>query len=174
MGKPKHSLEFRIAVINYYLSGQGGTTRTAAHFSIHKSTVSHWVASWKMHGIDGITWKNERYSPEFKLNVVLALRNDSLSFREAAVRFNISDNKVVKRWLDIYETSGENGLSQKRQKSINTVKKTKQIPRSPDTAAKSAEMLSHDELLAEVRYLRAEVDYLKKLKALAQQKKNPG
>lgn len=89
MGKPNHFLEFRIAVINYYLSGLRGTTRTAAYFSIHKSTVSHWVASLKMNGIDGITWKNERYSPKFKLKVVLALRNDSLSFREAAIRFNI-------------------------------------------------------------------------------------
>nr|WP_223271367.1 helix-turn-helix domain-containing protein [Buttiauxella sp. B2] len=45
-------------------------TRTAAHFGIHKSTVSHWVASWQIHGIDGITWKIAGYSPAFKLEVV--------------------------------------------------------------------------------------------------------
>lgn len=39
MGKPRHPLEFRISVVKYYLSGQGGTTRTAAHLGIHKSTV---------------------------------------------------------------------------------------------------------------------------------------
>ncbi len=50
--------------------------------------------------------------------------------------------------------------------------KTKNIPgqatRPPVSAAKPAEELTHDELLAELRYLRVEVDYLKKLKALAQ------
>lgn len=45
MGKPNYTLEFRISVVKYYLSGQGGMTRTAAHFGIHKSTVSDWVAS---------------------------------------------------------------------------------------------------------------------------------
>ncbi|QSW34101.1 hypothetical protein KQ929_07015 [Leclercia pneumoniae] len=35
----------------------------------------------------------------------------------------------------------------------------------------NTEELTRDELLVELRYLRAEVDYLKKLKALAQQKK---
>ncbi|POT24515.1 hypothetical protein C3433_24035 [Citrobacter freundii] len=45
MGKPNYTLEFRIAVVKYYLSGKGGATRIAAHFGFHKSTVSHWLAS---------------------------------------------------------------------------------------------------------------------------------
>lgn len=97
MGNPSYTLEFRIAVVKYYLSGQGGIRRTAAHCGLHKSTVSHRVAS--------------------------------------------SKNIPV------------------------------QATRSPVSAAKPAEKLTHDELLTGLRYLRAEVDYLKKLKALAQQKK---
>ncbi|WP_413247265.1 hypothetical protein [Salmonella enterica] len=46
-----------MAVVKYYLSGQGGMTSTTAHFGLHKSTVSHWSASWSLHGTDGITWK---------------------------------------------------------------------------------------------------------------------
>ncbi|HBA7869885.1 hypothetical protein U0A37_22925 [Escherichia coli] len=41
----------------------------------------------------------------------------------------------------------------------------------PDCMLKLPEDLSYDVPLAELRYCRAEVDYLKKLKALAQQKK---
>lgn len=171
MGKPNHTLEFRIAVIKYYLSGQGGTTRTATHFGIHKSTVSHWVASWQMHGIDGITWKVASYSPAFKLEVVRTIQKEYLSFREAAVRFNISDNKVVKRWMDVYESVGETGLQTRRHAKVKAEKMPERTTRPPDRVSRSAEDLSHDELLAELRYLRAEVDYLKKLKALAQQKK---
>lgn len=121
MGKPHYTLEFRIAVVKYYLSGKGGMKRTAAHFGLHKSTVSHWVASWQLHGIDGITWKVAGYSPEFKLIVVKTLQKEHLSFREAAVRFNISDNKVVKRWFDAYEAVGKSGL-QKRKRCCLKIK----------------------------------------------------
>ncbi|HFF1967053.1 helix-turn-helix domain-containing protein [Escherichia coli] len=86
MGNPNYTQEFRIAVVNYYLSGQGGMKKTAAHFVLHKSTVSHWVASWELHGIDGITWKVASYTPDFKLNVVKTIQKEPLSFREAAVR----------------------------------------------------------------------------------------
>ncbi len=110
MSSPNYTLEFRIAVVKYYLSGKGGIKRTAAHFCLHKSTVSHWVASWQLHGIDGITGKVAGYTQAFKLNVVKTLQKEHLSFREAAVRFNVSDNKVVKRWFDVYEAAGEAGL----------------------------------------------------------------
>lgn len=118
MGKPNYTLEFRIAVVKYYLSGQGGMTRTAAHFGLHKSTVIHWVASWKLHGIDGITRKVAGYSSEFKLNVVKTLQKEHISFREAAVRFNISDNKVIKRWFDAYEAAGKSGLQSRKRHHV--------------------------------------------------------
>ncbi|MFS3191817.1 helix-turn-helix domain-containing protein [Klebsiella pneumoniae] len=44
MGNPNYTLKFRIAVVNYYLSGQGGIKRTAAHFGLHNSTVR--AAAW--------------------------------------------------------------------------------------------------------------------------------
>ncbi|WP_434005870.1 IS3 family transposase, partial [Escherichia coli] len=125
-------------------------------------TVSHWVASWQLHGIDGITWKVASYLPDFKLNVVKTIQKEHLSFREAAVRFNISDNKVVKRWFDAYEAAGETGLQKRKRHNV----KKKDIPEPltlpPDSMLKLPEDLSYDELLAELRYRRAEVDYLKK------------
>lgn len=124
-----------------------------------------------MHGIDGISWKAADYTPAFKLNVVKTLQKEYLSFREAAVRFNISDNKVVKRWLDAYESNGEAGLQIRRQHQVKDKKNTEQVISFPGNRAKPAEDLSQDELLAELRYLLAENDYLKKLKALAHQKK---
>lgn len=131
MGKPSHTLEFRIVVVKFYLFSQGGMTRTAAHFGIHKSTVSHWVASWQMHGIDDITWKVAGYSPAFKLEVVRTIQKEHLSFREAAVRFNISDNKVVKRWMDVFESAGETGLQTKRHVKVKAEKIPEQTTRPP-------------------------------------------
>lgn len=172
MAKAKYSLEFRVAVVEYYFSGKGGTTRTAAHFGIHKTTVSHWVASWQMHGIDGITWKIACYTPDFKVSVVKTVLREHLSCREAAVRFNVSDNKVVKRWLDIWKTAGEAGFQNRKRGYMKRVKQPHQTERYPEQPSRPDGELSPDEMMAELRYLRAEVDYLKKLKALAQKKKN--
>ncbi|EBI7279087.1 IS3 family transposase, partial [Salmonella enterica] len=76
----------------------------------------------------------------------------------------------VRRWVNTYEKSGEDGL-RKLKRGNPTVKPVASVEKPPATSLKPAETLSQEELLAEVRYLRAEVDYLKKLKALVQEGK---
>ncbi|QTA10478.1 helix-turn-helix domain-containing protein [Escherichia albertii] len=67
--RPKYSLEFRLSVVKYYFEGHGDRN-TSSKFGVNRDTVRHWTASYEQHGIDGITWKNDRHSPEFKLSVV--------------------------------------------------------------------------------------------------------
>lgn len=172
MARAKFSLETRVAVVQHYLSGNGGgMRRTANFFGMHKSTVSQWVAAYQQHGIDGLTWKNDNHSFEFKLNVVRVIEQEGLSFREATTRFNISEKTVVSRWVKTYESSGEDGLRKLKRGKSKSVKKTNQTMTSPKFPPHPPEERSQEELLAELRYLRAEVAYLKKLKALVQEEK---
>ncbi|EDT6888597.1 transposase [Salmonella enterica subsp. enterica] len=53
--KTKYSLEFRLNIVRFYLSGQGSMTAASKYFNVHKSIVSQWIAAYRMHGIDGIT-----------------------------------------------------------------------------------------------------------------------
>jgi transposase len=169
MAKPKYSLELRLAVVNHYRSAKDGTQRTAERFGVERTSVRRWVRAWQLHGIDGITWKNERYSPEFRLAVVRTALNEELSMREAAARFNISNETVVRHWVNVYKDAGQKGLlSIKPGRSKEMTKSQKASPLA-DTAL---EKLSPEELRAELRYLRAENAYLKKLKALVQSEKN--
>ena len=138
MAKPKYSLETRLAVVNHYLSGKDGAKRTADFFGIEGTSVRRWIRAWQLHSIDGITWKNDSHSPEFRETVVRATICEELTMREAAARFNISNESVVRHWVNVYKASGQKGLL----------------------------------LRAELRYLRAENAYLKKLKALVQHEKN--
>ena len=85
--KPKYSLEFRLSVVKYYLEGHGDR-RTGSKFGVNRNTVSQWVASYEQHGIDGITWKNDRHTPEFKLSIVQIMLKEGLSIREATARFS--------------------------------------------------------------------------------------
>ncbi len=141
MAKPKYSPETKLAVVNHYLSGKDGEQSTADLFGIERTSVRRWVRAWQFHGAEGLTAKNNHYSDEFKLVVVRAVISDRLTMREAAARFNLSAEILVRRWLDVYNDAGAEGLSP-------------------------------EELRAELRYLRAENAYLKKLKALVQSEKN--
>ena len=103
------------------------------------------------------------------MTVVQTVLNEELSMREAAARFNISNETVVRHWVNVYKVAGEKGLlsiKPGRSKNMTTPKKT-----LPLTDA-ALEKLSPEELRAEIRYLRAENAYLKKLKALVQSEKN--
>ena len=110
MAKPKYSLETRLAVVNHYLAGHDGARRTAERFGVEETSVRRWVRAWQLHGIDGITWKNDRHSPEFRLTVVLRALSEELTMREAAARFNISNESVVRHWVKVYKDTGEEGL----------------------------------------------------------------
>ena len=64
----KYSLEFKLEVVNYYISGQGGQKATAQHFAIEHSTVRKWVNAFKHSGQQGLKPKKtyNRYTAGFK------------------------------------------------------------------------------------------------------------
>jgi transposase-like protein len=108
--------------------------------------------------------KNKVYSPEFKIAVVKAMREQHLGYKTAAREFNINESKNkgsnnVKRWERIYLEEGEAGLMEEKRgrKSIGRPKKLK-----PETEG---------DLIAELERLRAENEYLKKLDALVRERK---
>ncbi|WP_181463367.1 helix-turn-helix domain-containing protein [Lonsdalea populi] len=95
MAKPKYSLEIRLAVVNHYPAGKEGAQSTAERFGVERTSVRRWVRAWQLHGINGITWKNDCHHAEFRLVVVKAILNEALSMREAAARFNISSTGLT-------------------------------------------------------------------------------
>ncbi|GKW43568.1 hypothetical protein PEC301879_34260 [Pectobacterium carotovorum subsp. carotovorum] len=99
--------------------------------------------------------------------VVHAVLNEALSMREAAARFNISNETVVRRWASVYNHAVPEVLqNMKRGRPREMTRKT--TPLSTDT---DMEQLFSEELWTELRYLRVENAYLKKLKALVQSEK---
>jgi len=95
----------------------------------------------------------KRYTPEFKQRVVEAVRSEGLSYTEAARRYGISTHKLIQKWENIYLSEGPEGLSVERRGRGRICQSVK----SPD---------GQEDLLEELKRLRAENDYLKKLHAL--------
>lgn len=95
----------------------------------------------------------KRYTPKFKQRVVEAVRSEGLSYTEAAKRYDISTHKLIQKWENIYLSEGPEGLSVERRGRGRIGQSVK----SPD---------GQEDLLEELKRLRAENDYLKKLHAL--------
>lgn len=101
------------------------------------------------------------YSGEFKQNVVETMRRDHLSYRDAARQFGITGKDMVANWERIYLEEGAAGLSVRR----HTRTTGPSVVRNPKLDKKV-----EDDLAAENERLRAEIDYLKKLNALVDER----
>lgn len=101
---------------------------------------------------------NKRYTPEFKIKVVETMRDEKLSYREAARQFDVSFATVVAKWERIYLEEGKEGFYIERRGRKST-------GRSPKLKKEVEE-----DLIAEVQRLRAENAYLKKLNALVSER----
>ncbi|NCC69259.1 MAG: helix-turn-helix domain-containing protein [Clostridia bacterium] len=97
---------------------------------------------------------NKRYTPEFKVMVVEAMRREKMSCSEAARQFEVSDDKRVAAWERIYLTEGPEGLAVER--------RGRGSKGHPPKLDKQVE----EDLIMENQRLRAENDYLKNLQAL--------
>ena len=95
-----------------------------------------------------------RYTAVFKQHVVETMREEKLSYRETARRFEIRDDKRIAAWERIYLTEGPEGFLIER-RGLGSK------GRSPKLDKKVEE-----DLIAEVQRLRAENAYLKNLQAL--------
>ncbi len=115
-----------------------------------------------------------KYSPEFKLSVIMDLREHHLSFRETARKYNLviqseaSAANMIQRWERIFLEEGAEGLMKERRGRACKVSGTRK-GRPPKLDKKVEE-----DLIAENQRLRMEIDYLKKLSALvlAEERKN--
>ena len=119
--------------------------------------------------------KNKSYSSEYKINVIMDMREHHLGYREVVRKYwditkgqEINYVKVVKRWERIFLEEGADGLMKERRGKASAASGTKK-GRTPKLDPQVAE-----DLIAENQRLRMEIEYLKKLSALvlAEERKN--
>ena len=117
--------------------------------------------------------ENKRYSTEFKMCVIMDMREHHLSYRETVRKYweNAKGKEVnyihqVLRWERIFFEEGAEGLMKERRGKNNTSSKRGRPPK--------LEPKVEEDLIAENQRLRMEIEYLKKLSALvlADEQKN--
>lgn len=164
----KYSEQFKLAVVQQYMSGGGGYKAIAREYGLDFAMVRRWVKWFQCHGTDGLKKKAAYYTAEFKLSVLRAIWDNELSHRQAYTQFNIRSPGVISAWERAYQRSGIEGLHSRprgRPKAMTTPK-NKPVPPVED------DKRTREELMAELNDLRMENAYLKKLRALIQAQQN--
>ena len=115
--------------------------------------------------------KQRKYSPEFKISVIIDMREHRLGYRETARKYwnvprgqDLNYMNTVKRWERIFLEEGAEGLMKERRGKACSASGTRK-GRPPKLDKKVEE-----DLIAENQRLRMEIEYLKKLDALVQKR----
>ena len=161
--KIKYDVDFKLKVVQQILKGKESADSISFKYTISDSIVKRWVDFYRLHGIDGLMPSNRHYSPEFKLEVVQAVKSKSLSLNKACCQFRISSVSTLKKWLILFDSCGAESLRVERRGRGNPKIRTPAMPRKPKRP-----LTREEQLLEELADLRAENAYLKKLQALIQ------
>jgi len=165
----KYSTEFKLEVIQHYLSKVEGFTRTAKRFGIPRIYVRHWVGAYELHGMDSFDRTSTAFSAKEKAFVIRTIKKEGISIFQACIRFNISGAVTILKWQRLYNEGGIKSLKHKKPLGRPKLMQTKAKPFKPSN--KPVTDMSPKELARELEYRRAEVAYLKKLEALIQEQK---
>jgi transposase len=163
----KYSEQFKLSVIEYYLTGLAGYRNVGHHFGLAPAMVRRWVLWYRTHGLAGLSKRHSSYSPEFKLSVLQHMWDNSLSQTQVAAVFNLSGSTSVGRWERRFHSGGIEALARHSPRESSQLVAPTSKPASPVNDQER----SREDILAELNQLRMEVAVLKKLQALAQAKK---
>ena len=105
----------------------------------------------------------KKYSAEFKVGVIMDMRDNHLGLREAARKYDVTHAAVLK-CERIYLEEGAEGLMKERRGRACSAGGT--MKGRPPKLDKKVE----EDLIAENQRLRMEIEYLKKLDALVQKR----
>ena len=109
MAKSPTTAEFKIHLCEKYLSGQGSYKAIASEEGLDSKTLRSWVAKYREHGsacfyhLPG----NSCYSKDFKEQCVRAVLSGQSSVKDIVAKYNISDERVLRKWIMKYNANME-------------------------------------------------------------------
>ena len=112
---------------------------------------------------------NTKYSPEFKISVIMDMRGNNLGYRETVRKYGLGGTEcggarqMLHRWERIYLEEGAAGFMTERRGRKSTGRPRKQ----PLDKSVEEDLIAENQRLKErIQYLEAENEYIKKLSAL--------
>ena len=132
-------------------------------FPIEKT--SDLIALIKKHGYDILrNGKNRYYSKEFKLQTINRVLVNYESVRQVAIDIGLASDGILHNWLSKFKENEYNVVEKKKGRKPKSMTK----PKKSDKILLEKDKIK--QLEDEIIYLKAENEYLKKLRALVQEK----
>ena len=162
----KYSFEEKYEAVQRVLDGMS-ICDSARIMGVDESQVRKWFHLYENHGWEALKNGGASYDGTFKVMVVEYMHSNHLSCKSTAAYFGIKSSSHVIKWERIYYEEGPEGLLRKkpRGRPPKSMKKNK-----PVTQKKELSEETKEDLIAEVQRLRMENEYLKKLRALVQER----
>ena len=165
----KITYEEKLKIVKEYQEGYGGGY-LSKKYNINKGRIERWIQSYKVLGEEGLkkSMTDNSYSGEFKLSVLEYRQINGLSYQETAEYFKIKHPSTIACWQRQYKEKGFEGLCGKkgRPKKLGDSNMTKDKANEL-TPSEKEELIK---LRQEVLYLKARLEYEKKLEALVQKR----
>lgn len=159
----KYSYEFKLKVLEEYLTGKGGYKYLAERNAIsNKCILQNWVKAYREFGDEGLmrSRKNKSYTFKFKMSVVELYLTTEISYQELALSVGINNPPLITKWVNNFRIAGSDALREKRKGRNPIMPKPKKMDNT-DENTKHLKQLE-DELIK----LRIENAYLKELRML--------
>ena len=161
----KYSNDLKLEIVERLAKEIVSIKELSHQYKIDQSTIQKWRDIYRIHGKEGLCSKNGTYTGDFKKNVVEYIYKTKSSIRQTAAYFGIPSYATVSKWSDIYKIYGAEALYVENRGCASKVRKKKNISKKYNES-------STKELLNEIKQLRIEVEYLKKLNALIHEREN--
>ena len=153
-------------VVKEYLEGNVSYKNLAKKYSIpDKSNIRRWVNAYESQGYDGlkVSRTNNKYSLDFKLNVVNLYLTGEMSYQSLANELKINNPSTIARWVKEFREEGIEGLKPKKRGRPSNMPSTDENKDLKNKRKKTKKELSELQKLREDNYyLKMEVEILKK------------
>ena len=175
----KYSFEFKLKVVNDYLSEKGGYCFLSTKYGIPDfKQVQKWVTAYKELGAPGLQRKRQNtfYDSNFKFNAVNLYLTSENSYREVANQLGINNPSLITRWVLDYRQKGTSAFVQRPRGRPRKEGSMSQSKPNQTKEERSELEIQLSETQEELLYLRIENEYLKGLRRLRmeqQMRENP-
>lgn len=110
--KPKYSYDQKVQACKDYLSGRKSASQIAQELSMTKSGVDNirkWAHQYEKSGPEVFlpNKHNQKYSKEFKMQVVQEYLDGKGSYEDLANRYRIPQRMTIREWVMRYNEGGE-------------------------------------------------------------------
>lgn len=163
MGKLKYSEELKLKVVLEIIENKKSQKSVAKEYCICVGDIQKWLKAYESHGVEGLIirqYNHRKYDGNFKLKVVKYKIEKGYSARQAAAHFNIASYTSVCQWEKKYLEGGSTALYKEKRGCSPRMPKKRKIKKV------NSQIQTQEEMLEEIKMLKMENEYLKKLNAL--------